>query len=125
MRVSSPPRPIANSPVARVLVASSAMLAFISFWRVAAIVLNDMGSLAFYAGAISEHFIGKTAPVVCAGNHVACRHRCRTLYRELWDVRARRRVPGRKRSDGQHAGEVLSLGNGVRRTTGIRMYIED
>ncbi len=47
---------------ARVLVASSAMLTFISFWRVAAIVLNDMGSSAFYAGAISEHFIGKTAP---------------------------------------------------------------
>src|SRR5579872_3997859 len=62
MRVSSPPRPLANSPAARVLVASSAMLAFISFWRVAAIVLNDMGSSAFYAGAISEHFIGKTAP---------------------------------------------------------------
>ncbi|HEX9199691.1 MAG TPA: APC family permease [Acidobacteriaceae bacterium] len=38
------------------------MLTFISFWRVAAIVLNDMGSSAFYAGAISEHFIGKTAP---------------------------------------------------------------
>jgi amino acid transporter len=47
---------------ARVLIASSAMLTFISFWRVAAIVLNDMGSSAFYAGAISEHFIGKTAP---------------------------------------------------------------
>src|SRR5215813_765881 len=51
----------ANSS-ARVLVASSAMLAFISFWRVAAIVLNDMGSSAFYAGGIAEHFIGKTAP---------------------------------------------------------------
>ena len=38
------------------------MLAFISFWRAAAIVLNDMGSSAFYAGAISEHFIGKSAP---------------------------------------------------------------
>src|SRR5207253_10745128 len=38
------------------------MLAFISFWRAAAIVLNDMGSSAFYAGAIAEHFIGKTAP---------------------------------------------------------------
>jgi amino acid transporter len=46
----------------RVLVATSAMLAFISFWRVAAIVLNDMGSSAFYAGAIAEHFVGKTAP---------------------------------------------------------------
>ena len=38
------------------------MLAFISFWRAAAVVLNDMGSSAFYAGAIAEHFIGKTAP---------------------------------------------------------------
>lgn len=62
MHLSSPPRPTAGNPAARVLVASSAMLAFISFWRVAAIVLNDMGSSAFYAGAISEHFIGKTAP---------------------------------------------------------------
>ncbi len=51
-----------KSSAVRVLVASSAMLAFISFWRVAAIVLNDMGSSAFYAGAISEHFVGKTAP---------------------------------------------------------------
>src|SRR5438093_9967669 len=45
-----------------VLIATSAMLAFISFWRAAAIVLNDMGSSAFYAGAIAEHFVGKTAP---------------------------------------------------------------
>src|SRR5258708_18684761 len=46
----------------RVLVATPAMLVFISFWRVAAVVLNDMGSSAFYAGAIAEHFVGKTAP---------------------------------------------------------------
>src|SRR6266568_2842997 len=58
----APPKQVAPSTTARVLVASSAMLTFISFWRVAAIVLNDMGSSAFYAGAISEHFIGKTAP---------------------------------------------------------------
>src|ERR1044072_8838009 len=45
-----------------VLIATTAMLAFISFWRAAAVVLNDMGSSAFYAGAIAEHFIGKTAP---------------------------------------------------------------
>src|SRR5512142_755070 len=38
------------------------MLSFISFWRAAAVVLNDMGSSAFYAGAIAENFIGKTAP---------------------------------------------------------------
>ncbi len=46
----------------RVLVATTAMLMFISFWRAAAVVLNDMGSSAFYAGAIAEHFVGKTAP---------------------------------------------------------------
>src|ERR671935_1296614 len=46
----------------RVLIASTAMLAFISFWQAAAVVLNDMGSSAFYAGAIAEHFIGKSAP---------------------------------------------------------------
>ncbi len=38
------------------------MLTFISFWRAAAIVLNDMGSSAFYAGAIAEHFVGNTGP---------------------------------------------------------------
>jgi hypothetical protein len=62
MQFSRPSKPMMSSPAARVLVASSAMLAFISFWRVAAIVLNDMGSSAFYAGAISEHFVGKPAP---------------------------------------------------------------
>src|SRR5262245_30883820 len=38
------------------------MLSFISFWRAAAVVLNDMGSSAFYAGAIAENFVGKSAP---------------------------------------------------------------
>ena len=38
------------------------MLAFISFWQAAAVVLNDMGSSAFYAVGIAEHFVGKTAP---------------------------------------------------------------
>ena len=51
-----------RSGAAKVVVATTALLTFISFWRGAAIVLNDMGSSAFYAGAISEHFIGKTAP---------------------------------------------------------------
>jgi amino acid transporter len=46
----------------RVVIATSVMLSFISFWRAAAIVLNDLGSSAFYAGGISEQFIGKSAP---------------------------------------------------------------
>src|SRR2546430_8020666 len=51
-----------TSKAPRVLVATTAMLAFISFWRAAAVVLNDMGSSAFYAGAIAEHFVGKAGP---------------------------------------------------------------
>jgi amino acid transporter len=38
------------------------MLTFISFWRAAAIVLNDLGSSAFYAGGIAERALGKSAP---------------------------------------------------------------
>jgi amino acid transporter len=46
----------------RVLVATSVMLSFISFWRAAAIVLADLGSSAFYAGGIAEQAIGRAAP---------------------------------------------------------------
>jgi amino acid transporter len=46
----------------KLVVASSVMLTFISFWRAAAIVLNDLGSSAFYAGGIAEQAIGKAAP---------------------------------------------------------------
>src|ERR1700733_9416714 len=49
-------------PVAKVLVATTAMLAFISYWRAAAIVLNDLASSAYYAGGEAEQFIGKAAP---------------------------------------------------------------
>ena len=53
-----------SAPSARVrlVVASSVMLTFISFWRAAAVVLNDLGSSAFYAGGIAEEAIGKSAP---------------------------------------------------------------
>ncbi len=45
-----------------IVVASTVMLTFISFWRAAAVVLNDLGSSAFYAGSIAEQAAGKTAP---------------------------------------------------------------
>jgi len=38
----------------KVVIATSAMLSFISFWRAAAIVLNDLGSSAYYVGGIAE-----------------------------------------------------------------------
>lgn len=43
------------------------MLTFISFWRAAAIVLNDLGSSAFYAGGIAEEAVGKSAPWLILG----------------------------------------------------------
>ena len=46
----------------RIVVATSVMLTFISYWRAAAIVLNDLGSSAFYAAGIAEQAVGKSAP---------------------------------------------------------------
>jgi amino acid transporter len=46
----------------RVVVATTVLLSFISFWRAAAIVLNDLGSTAFYVGGIVEQALGKAAP---------------------------------------------------------------
>lgn len=55
-----------SQPVARqgakVVVATTVALAFISFWRAAAIVLSDLASSAFYAGGIAEQSIGRAAP---------------------------------------------------------------
>ncbi len=44
------------------MVATTAMLTFITFWRAAAIVLNDLASSAYYAGGIAEQAVGKSAP---------------------------------------------------------------
>src|SRR5450432_177638 len=46
----------------KVVVATTVALAFISFWRAAAIVLSDLASSAFYAGGIAEKAIGASAP---------------------------------------------------------------
>ncbi len=63
---SSPHSPAAQGSrgngVPRVLVATTALLSFISFWRAAAIVLNDLASSAYYAGGEAEGYIGKAAP---------------------------------------------------------------
>src|SRR5215216_3392129 len=45
-----------------VVLVGSVALSFISFWRAAAIVLNDMASTVYYIGGISEQAIGKAAP---------------------------------------------------------------
>src|SRR5262244_2876051 len=63
---STPINPAASGSrgngVPRVIVATTALLTFISFWKAAAIVLNDLASSAYYAGGEAEGYIGKTAP---------------------------------------------------------------
>src|SRR6202022_440061 len=63
---STPTNPAASrsrgNGIPRVIVATTALLTFISFWRAAAIVLNDLASSAYYAGGEAEGYIGKTAP---------------------------------------------------------------
>ncbi len=51
-----------RSTVTKVVVATTVMLSFISFWRAAAIVLCDLASSAYYAGGLAESFVGKSAP---------------------------------------------------------------
>src|ERR1700730_9200943 len=66
MSSSTPTNPAAKggrgNGIPRVIVATTALLTFISFWRAAAIVLNDLASSAYYAGGEAEGYIGKTAP---------------------------------------------------------------
>ena len=59
--MTSGPSPARPQPT-RVVVATTAMLSFISLWRAAAIVLGDLGSSAFYAGGIAEQAVGRAAP---------------------------------------------------------------
>ncbi len=53
-------RPTTNT--AKVVVATTVALSFISFWRGAAIVLSDLASSAYYAGGIAETAVGPAAP---------------------------------------------------------------
>src|ERR1039457_6484232 len=66
--MSSPLQPVTNgSNRVRIVVATSVMLTFISYWRAAAIVLNDLASSAFYACGIAEQAVGKSAPWFIVG----------------------------------------------------------
>src|SRR6266481_1945650 len=47
---------------AQVIVVSSVMFTFISYWRTAAVVLCDLASTAYYIGGIAEQAIGPAAP---------------------------------------------------------------
>src|SRR5207302_4347674 len=47
---------------AQVIIVSSVMFTFISYWRTAAVVLCDLASTAYYIGGIVELSIGPAAP---------------------------------------------------------------
>jgi amino acid transporter/nucleotide-binding universal stress UspA family protein len=47
---------------AQVIIVSSVMFTFISYWRTAAVVLCDLASTAYYIGGIVENAIGPAAP---------------------------------------------------------------
>src|SRR6202163_2163585 len=53
-----------TTTTAKVVVATTVALSFISFWRGASIVLSDLASSAFYAGGAAEQAIGRSAPWV-------------------------------------------------------------
>src|SRR5437868_2137731 len=59
MQISTPSL---SANTTKVVVATTIALTFISFWRAAAVVLNDMASTMFYIGGITEQAIGKPAP---------------------------------------------------------------
>ncbi len=57
-----PRRRLTTGTASQVIIVSSVMFTFISFWRTAAIVLSDLGSTAYYIGGIVEQAIGPAAP---------------------------------------------------------------
>src|SRR5438094_5234140 len=60
-----PPAPSGGRRLARaaqVIIVSSVMFSFISYWRTAAVVLCDLASTAYYIGGIVEQAIGPAAP---------------------------------------------------------------
>ena len=90
----------------RLIVASSVMLTFISFWRAAAIVLCDLGSSAFYAGGIAEEAVGAAAPWFILAHHAVQLCGAGGLRRELFDVYPRRRL---SRGEGSLGGTFAKL----------------
>ncbi|HEX7410264.1 MAG TPA: APC family permease [Candidatus Binatia bacterium] len=67
MAMVQPQQPAQTAPVGgsgrpQIIVLTTAMLVFISFWRAAAIVLCDLASTAYYIGGIVEQAVGKAAP---------------------------------------------------------------
>ena len=112
---SAPDRPRRRGPsTSQVLVITSVMFTFISFWRTAAIVLCDLASTAYYIGGIVESQIGSGGPVVHPRGDALQLRRAEHLHRKLRDVRARRRLPRGQGSHGGNARQAVGLGAALR-----------
>ncbi|MFH1725614.1 MAG: APC family permease [Elusimicrobiota bacterium] len=75
MGPAQPPSGAPNSQrVTEVVVLTTAMLTFISFWRAAAIVLCDMASTMYYVAGIVEQAVGPVAPwtILCVMLFSSC-----------------------------------------------------
>jgi len=55
-------KPTGMAKSTKVIVLTTVMFTFISYWRAAAVVIGDLGSTAYYIGGIAEQFIGTIAP---------------------------------------------------------------
>ena len=77
--------PPKKSPATNVILVTTAMLSFISFWRAAAIVLCDLASTVYYIGGIAEHAIGKAAPWFVLGVMLFS-YTVRAIYLESWSM---------------------------------------
>src|SRR5476649_602601 len=64
MTLPTPPvtPPTGLKRAAQIIIVSSVMFTFISFWRTAAVVLCDLASTAYYIGGIVESAVGPAAP---------------------------------------------------------------
>ncbi|MFA7360663.1 MAG: APC family permease [Candidatus Kapaibacterium sp.] len=60
-------KPSVTAKATKVIVLTTVMFTFISFWRAAAVVIGDLGSTAYYMGGIAEQFVGKVAPYFILG----------------------------------------------------------
>src|SRR5947199_9020251 len=97
---------------AQVIVATSVMLSFISFWRAAAIVLNDLGSSAYYVGGIAEKAAGRAAPWFILGVMLFS-YAVRAVYVESCAMFTRGGVPRCQRGDGRNACEAFRISSNV------------
>ena len=102
--MASPPQPAdSTSSRVRIVVATSVMLTFISFWRAAAIVLSDLASSAYYVGGDRRAghrqdrslvhpgrdavLLSRCAPSTSSRARCSCAAACTAWSRRRWAAR--------------------------------------